>query len=214
MIVRTQLLAFHRKIYLMRMPKPSLRTWSTITCSYGGCHTVLCTSTFSFLTGCCRWGNQSMKFPGVHLSPCIFSDEGTCKSLELRCTKGALDSYCTPGQFRLFNSQGVVPPRGPCLLCARDLVTSTVVAAQNVIRADNSAVQRYIATTYPSVDEPGGYHSQFVLQPSQNCILATPFVRSSMGRVSVRQSQTPDPTFSGWYVDQNDLVFTGSQPLN
>ena len=161
-----------------------------------------------------RWGNRSSRYLDVRLHPCIFAEEGTCKSLELRCTKGALDSYCTPGQFRRFNSQGVVPPRGPCLLCARDIVTSTVVAAQNVVRSENEVSKRYIGTTYPSVDQPGGYRSQYVLQPATACILATPFVRSSMGRVSVRQSQTPDPTFSSWYVDQNDLVYTGETHLN
>ena len=154
-----------------------------------------------------------MRDPQLQLEKCIFADDHTCKAFELRGTKGALDSYCTPTQLRLFHTKKVVPPRGPCLLCCRDLVNASVVASQNVVHPEKQSCRRFIATTYPSCDVPGGYKSQYVLHPSQSVVLATPFVKSAMSKLSVRISQTPD-LFSGAYVDQNDLVYTGSMGLN
>ena len=156
-----------------------------------------------------RFGNRSMKYPELGLHPCIFKEEGTCKSLELRGTRGVLDAYCTPSQLQLFHSKGVVPPRAPCLLCCRDLVTASVVAAQNTIHPEKEMCpRRFLGPSYPSVDQPGGYKSCYVLQPASSVVLATPFVRSAMNKLSIRTCQAPDPTFSGVYVDQNDLVYT------
>lgn len=156
-----------------------------------------------------RWGNRSIAHPEVGLHKCIFAEEGTCKALQLRATNGPLDSYCTPSQYALFDSDGVVPPRQPCLLCTRDIITSVVAAQSNVVVDPSRSQQRHAPPTYSTVNQPGGYNGTFVLQPATYPILMAPFVRGDLSEISVCRTEESDPSFSGVYADQGRMVYQG-----
>ena len=156
-----------------------------------------------------RWGNRSLSNPDITLHKCIFDDDKSCKAFQLRATNGALDSYCTPSQYALFDSSGIIPPRGPCLLCIRDMVTSIVAAQMNTLLDPRRCQHRHSPPTYNTVNQPGGYNDVFVLQPSAYPILTAPFVRGDLTQISVCRTQEIDPTFSGIYADQGKMIFQG-----
>ena len=160
-----------------------------------------------------QWGRQSRNHPDVRLPLCQFGDEGDCDALRLEFNQGPLHPYMTIAEEQLFQEHGTVK-NGPCLMCWRAMAHSMEIANRNrVYRCDKEDALRCSLPARVLVDKPGGYHRAAVVTPVDAPISA-PFVKST-GTLKVKHDSGHCPGFSGWYIDQGEIVYGGfASPLN
>jgi hypothetical protein len=166
-----------------------------------------------------RWGrvskfnNESLPFCSRHTPVAEGAEtedsisDSMCVSCKLFATQGPLQVYLTVTQEHEFQTKGALF-HGPCLLCTRESLTRLRIAYQRGgTYAVSQGAPEILPPTQNEVDAPGGYQRKYMMLPSECPFIPVPFAKFT-GTLKAKYAPIHSELYSGWYVDQGEMVVT------